>query len=173
MKVGVLFIMVVLGCSLKACEATIDDSEFFHVSGFVKCQDCSETYSQWVQGAKPIQGSRVSITCLDDNKRTAHYGSDETDKEGQFNMAVNKTSHSNKKLNPKDCIVRLVSCPDTSCNIPTDFGLGITGVKLRQPSVVYRGTTQYVVGPFYYTTPACNDDQHSDGDDTSTYQGSY
>ena len=118
-------------------------------------------------------GSRVSITCLDDNKRIAHYGSDETDKDGQFNMAVNKTSHSNKKLNPKDCIVRLVSCPDTTCNIPTDFEHGKTGVKLRQPSVVYRGTTQFVVGPFYYTTPACNDDQDLDADDTSTYQGSY
>ncbi|KAL2938365.1 Proline-rich protein 1 [Bienertia sinuspersici] len=81
-------------------------------------------------------------------------------------MIVDKSVHG-KNLKPKDCLVRLVSSPDESCHVATDFGHGKSGVKLRQPSVVYRGMTKYVVGPFYYTTPTCDDEP-----DTPS-QGSY
>ncbi|XP_021745128.1 pistil-specific extensin-like protein [Chenopodium quinoa] len=164
--VGWMMVVIMLGCSLKAIEATNDETEKFHVSGLVKCQDCSGDWNAWVEGGKPIKGARVSITCLDEGKGLAFYNSDATDDDGEFNMVVDKVKH-RKNLNPKDCIVRLVSCPDKSCNIPTDFGQGNTGVKLRQPSVMFRGMTKYVVGPFFYTTPTC--DVNPD-DDTNSYQ---
>ncbi|XP_021864897.1 uncharacterized protein [Spinacia oleracea] len=165
-----MMMMIILGCSLKLTEATMDEAEVFHVSGFVKCQDCSQGWNEWVQGDKPIKGARVSITCLDDCDGLAHYGSDATDDDGEFSLIVKKIVHG-KKLNLKDCLVRLVSSPDSSCNILTDFGKGKTGVNLRQPSVIYRGVTKYVVGPFYYTTPTCDCDDEPDNNH-KTYQGS-
>ncbi|KMT02037.1 hypothetical protein BVRB_9g207700 [Beta vulgaris subsp. vulgaris] len=166
MNVVIVCMMVLLGCTLKTTEATLDESKVMHVSGKVKCQDCSQGWNQWVEGAKPIKGCRVSITCLDEHKGLAYYGSDATDDDGQFNMMVDKSVHG-KKISPKDCLVRLVSSPDPSCNIATDFAGGKKGVKLRQASVSYRGMTKYVVGPFYYTTPTCDDEP-----DTPS-QGSY
>ncbi|KAH9615202.1 hypothetical protein KSS87_001187, partial [Heliosperma pusillum] len=90
-------------------------------------------------------GSTVSVTCLDERKRVACYKSDKTDDDGEFNMVMEKMVHG-KKLNPKNCIVRLVSSPDPSCNVATNFAQGKTGVKLRQPSVVYRDITKYRLG---------------------------
>ncbi|XP_021732643.1 non-classical arabinogalactan protein 30-like [Chenopodium quinoa] len=166
--VGWMMVVIMLGCSLKAIEATTDETEKFHVGGIVKCQNCSGDWNEWAEGGRPIEGARVSITCLDEGKGLAFYNSDATDKYGKFNMVVVKVIHG-KNLNPKDCIVRLVSCPDKSCNIPTDFGQGNTGVKLRQPSVMFRDKTEYDVGSFFYTTPTC--DVNPD-DDTKSYQGS-
>ncbi|KNA16455.1 hypothetical protein SOVF_089160 [Spinacia oleracea] len=51
-----MMMMIILGCSLKLTEATMDEAEVFHVSGFVKCQDCSQGWNEWVQGDKPIKG---------------------------------------------------------------------------------------------------------------------
>ncbi|KAL9228087.1 hypothetical protein vseg_003702 [Gypsophila vaccaria] len=146
---------IILGCSIlmkSACSELVE-SEVIHVGGKVMCQDCTQGWNDWVKGCRPVIGSTVSVTCFE-QKRVACYKSDTTDDDGEFNILVEKTVFG-KKLDPKNCVVRLVSSPDASCNIATDFAGGKKGVKLRQPTLVYRGKTKYVVGPFYYTTPAC------------------
>ncbi|MBA0706167.1 hypothetical protein Golax_018293 [Gossypium laxum] len=70
-------------------------------------------------------------------------------------MAVNKYING-KELQPKSCLVRLVSSPHLTCNIPTNFAGGITGVNLPvRPTVLYRDLVQYQLGTFFYTTPRC------------------
>ena len=92
---------------------------------------------------------------MDERERVRYYGSDKTDERGQFDLIVDKVLYGGKNLKPKLCTVRLVSSPDKSCDIPTDFGNGQSGVKLVQPFMVFKDLVKFVVGPFYYTTPMC------------------
>ncbi|EXB93972.1 hypothetical protein L484_015519 [Morus notabilis] len=125
------------------------------VAGKVMCQDCTQGWNKWVQGAKPIKGSVVSLTCMDNvRSKVVHYARDTTDELGQFDFSVN-LDVCRKKIDPKRCRARLVSSPDPSCNILTDFAGGLTGVKLSSPSSVYRNTIKYDLGSFYFTSPMC------------------
>ena len=103
-----------------------------------------------------IAGSRVSVTCMDDRRRVIYYGSDETDEAGEYVLIVNKYVNG-KEVKATGCWVRLVSSSDSSCNIPTDFAGGRSGVKLRRPTWLYRDQTKYTIHPFYYTTPLCDE----------------
>ncbi|MCD7468884.1 hypothetical protein HAX54_007431 [Datura stramonium] len=90
-----------------------------------------------------------------------YYGSDLTDEAGIFDLIVNTTCHG-KTIKPQNCFVRLVSSPDSVCNIATDFAGGKSGVKLHRPAVVYRDLLKYVLSPFYYTTPMCDEPDTND-----------
>ncbi|KFK38341.1 hypothetical protein AALP_AA3G101500 [Arabis alpina] len=114
------------------------DGDVIHVTGKVLCQDCSLSYEQWISGSVPIKEAVVSVTCMDERRRVRYYGSDKTDERGQFDLIVNKTLYGGKDLKPQLCNVRLVSSPDQSCNIPTNFGDGQTGVKLVRPFMVFQ-----------------------------------
>ena len=116
-------------------------------------------------------GCKVSLTCLDERKRVMYYGSDTTDDEGEFDMSVSKYING-KELKEKLCSVRLVSSPDQTCNILTDFAGGKSGVKLRRPTHVYRDVVKYMLGPFFFTTPMC-DQPHTTADDYSNYGANY
>ncbi|CAK9155538.1 unnamed protein product [Ilex paraguariensis] len=85
-----------------------------------------------------------------------YYGSDDTDEAGNFEMIINKYFNG-KVLKLTNCFLRLVSSPDPVCNIVTDFSGGRRGVKLGRPTMVYRDMIKHVLGPFYYTTPMCDD----------------
>ncbi|MFS8004291.1 hypothetical protein Hanom_Chr13g01224061 [Helianthus anomalus] len=134
------------------------------VGGKVLCQDCTEGWNEWVNGNKPIEGCIVSVTCMDDRKRIIYYESDKTDKAGEFEVTINKYIRG-KKINPEACFTRLVSSPDPICNIPTDFAGGKTGVKLGRPTIMYRDIIKHILGPFYYTTPMCDEPNTNDNDD--------
>lgn len=115
-------------------------------------------------------GSKVSVTCFDQRRRVMYYGSDTTDETGQFYLSL-KEYINGKKLDTKLCSVRLVSSPDNACNILTDFGGGKTGVKLINPTSMYRDLIKFVLSPFYYTTPMCDkpDTSHSYDDQPPHY----
>ncbi|KAK3406252.1 hypothetical protein EUGRSUZ_K02418 [Eucalyptus grandis] len=133
-----------------------EDAKVIHVGGRVLCQDCTKGYDEWVKGGSPIKGAKVSLTCMDQRYRVIFYGSDDTDGTGQFNMIVDKYING-KQLNEKLCLVRLVSSPDPTCNVATDFAGGCRGVKLSRPRSVYREVIKYAVGPLYYTSPMCEE----------------
>ncbi|XP_019455337.1 PREDICTED: non-classical arabinogalactan protein 31-like [Lupinus angustifolius] len=145
---------VLVGCTNNLVLA-LDESRIIHVGGKVLCQDCSHGWNEWVYGGKPIKGAKVSLTCMDKRERVVYYTSDKTDELGQYDISVNNYVYG-KELNTKGCLVRLVSSPDYVCNILTDFGGGKSGVKLNQPTLVYRSLIKYVINPFYYTTPLCD-----------------
>jgi hypothetical protein len=113
-----------------------------------------------------IAGSKVCLACTDDRGRVIHYDSDVTDERGEFDMIVSKYING-KQLKEKKCSVRLVSSPDPSCNILTDFAGGKSGVKLKRPTSVYRDTVKYMLTPFYFTSPMCDEPDTTDQyDDT-------
>ncbi|KAL3825831.1 hypothetical protein ACJIZ3_021860 [Penstemon smallii] len=147
------------------------DQEVFHVAGKVLCQDCTQGWNEWVNDGKPIKGSIVSVTCLDDRNRVVEFASDLTDDAGDFDITCDKYANG-KKINPQNCFLRLVSSPDPVCNIATNSAGGKTGVRLTRPNVVYRDLVKYVLGPFYYTTPMCDEpDTTSTPDDSDSDDG--
>ncbi|CAN8259889.1 unnamed protein product [Cochlearia groenlandica] len=135
--------------------AADSDGDVIHVTGKVMCQDCTLNYKEWINGSEPIKGVVVSITCMDERSRVRYYGSDKTNERGQFDLIVNKVLYGGKDLKPRLCTVRLVSSSDRSCDVPTNYGNGQTGVKLVRPYMVFKDLVKFVVGPFYYTTPMC------------------
>ncbi|KAL0316175.1 UNVERIFIED_CONTAM: DnaJsubfamily C member 28 [Sesamum radiatum] len=75
----------------SVCVAAGDAKDaVFKVGGRVLCQDCAEGWNEWVNGANPIKGCKVSVTCLDDRNRVVHYASDLTDDAGNFEVTCNK-----------------------------------------------------------------------------------
>ncbi|KAF8395318.1 hypothetical protein HHK36_019261 [Tetracentron sinense] len=146
---------LMMGC-ISVTEAWKNEPKVFHVGGKVMCQDCTKGWNKWVQGSNPIKGCRVSVTCMDERNRVVYYESDETDEQGEFEVMVDKYING-KELKAKRCSVRLVSSPDPVCNILTDFAGGQSGVKLSRPSHMYRDLIKYTLGPFYFTTPLCDE----------------
>ncbi|XWS43502.1 hypothetical protein CRYUN_Cryun16bG0109600 [Craigia yunnanensis] len=147
-----------MGCTINEAEATLVPSlQVINLGGKVMCQDCTKGYGEWTQGTQPIKGCKVSVTCMDDkSRRIMYYGSDETDEQGQFNLVISKYING-KELQAKSCLVRLVSSPHPTCNIPTNFAGGKTGVTLPiRPTVLYRDLVQYKLGTFFYTTLRCD-----------------
>ncbi|XP_054804002.1 uncharacterized protein LOC129307142 [Prosopis cineraria] len=145
--------------------ASDEANGIIHVAGKVLCQDCSQGWNEWIHGSDPIKGSKVSLTCLDRRSRVIYYTSDTTDETGQFDLTVKRYLYG-KKLDTKLCSARLVSSPDYACNILTDFGRGRSGLKLTNPTSIYRDVVKFVLQPFYFTTPMCDKpDTNSDSDD--------
>ncbi|KAG0484419.1 hypothetical protein HPP92_008498 [Vanilla planifolia] len=167
-----LFLALALLVSAAAGELTWKrkDSKNVHITGKVMCQDCSMGWTQWANGAKPLKGSRVAVTCMDARRHVVYYGSDETDAKGEFDLEVELSRRSDggvssaaKEIDPKGCAVRLVSSPDDDCGVMTDFGGGRKGVRLTRPSHVYPGVLRYTVGPFFFTSPMCDEPDTSTG----------
>ncbi|XP_071709713.1 non-classical arabinogalactan protein 31 [Rutidosis leptorrhynchoides] len=163
-----IVLLLVAATAIKIAECweeipTSDLNGVIRVGGKVLCQDCSEGWNEWVNGHKPIEGCTVSVTCLDERKRVIYYGRDKTDKTGEFQVSIKKYIYG-KKIKPETCFTRLVSSSDPVCNIPTDFAGGKTGVKLGHPTLVYRDIIKHVIGPFYYTTPMCDEPETNDND---------
>ncbi|KAK8937756.1 hypothetical protein KSP40_PGU014745 [Platanthera guangdongensis] len=110
-------------------------------------------------------GSKVAVTCLDSRRRVVYYGSDETDEKGDFNFPVDLCRYAgdhSKAIRPEGCSVRLVSSPEDACNVMTDFGGGRSGARFVRPSHVYPGSLKYTVGPFFFTSPMCEEPDTSD-----------
>ncbi|XWS59583.1 hypothetical protein CRYUN_Cryun08bG0134600 [Craigia yunnanensis] len=105
----------------------------------------------------PSKVAKYQKHFMDDTDRIMYYGSDETDEQGQFNIVVSKYING-KELQAKSCLVRLVSSPPPTSNIPTNFAGGKTGMKLPiRPTVLYRDLVQYQLDTFFYTTPSVSD----------------
>ncbi|KAH7690796.1 hypothetical protein IHE45_02G074100 [Dioscorea alata] len=128
-----------------------------HIGGKVLCQDCTKDWNHWAYGATSLKGCKVSVTCMDERRRVVYHANDETDDQGEFQLLVNKYINGKELKHEKGCTVRLVSSPHPNCNIATDFGKGKSGAKLCSPSHVYPGLVKYTVGPFYFTSPMCDD----------------
>ncbi|KAL0927185.1 hypothetical protein M5K25_001348 [Dendrobium thyrsiflorum] len=137
-----------------------EDLKNVHIAGKVLCQDCSQGWNYWAHAAIPLKGSKVAVTCIDARRRVVYYGSDETDDKGNFDLPVELQRYSGdpaKNIRPEGCSVRLVSSPDAACNVMTNFGGGRSGVGLVRPSHVYPGRVKYTVGPFFFTSPMCEE----------------
>ncbi|XXG45405.1 hypothetical protein AAC387_Pa02g0495 [Persea americana] len=155
-----LFLAASVFLGFNPIQAWKDEGQVIHVGGKVMCQDCTQGWNEWVHGSRPIKGCKVSIMCMD-KQTVVFYARDETDEEGEFELKVNK-SIDGKELKAAGCLVRLISSPDPQCNILTNFSGGQTGVKLGQPTRVFRDLVKYTLGTFYYTSPMCDEPDTSE-----------
>ncbi|KAK1400221.1 hypothetical protein POM88_010084 [Heracleum sosnowskyi] len=123
-----------------------------NVGGRVRCLNC--TQGQGLKDSKPIQGSGVSLTCYG-RSQAVYYGTDKTDEAGKYQLTVSSYING-KKLNPRNCFVRLVYSADPACSIATVVNGGSTGVRLDVPTTVNANITKYRFHSFFYATPSCN-----------------
>ncbi|MCL7044819.1 hypothetical protein MKW94_010920 [Papaver nudicaule] len=161
MIIGAITSILLLNNVIISSEGlTKEETKLIYVAAKVLCQDCN---GDWINGAMPIEGSRVSIVCMDDaNRKVVYRGSNKTNKKGEFGMILNQKYINGKEIiKPKLCTVKLVSSPNPDCYIPTDFRGGRLGVKLNsvRPSFDEQrpNVTKYRLGPFSYTTPLCDE----------------
>ncbi|KAL5981800.1 hypothetical protein ACLOJK_015865 [Asimina triloba] len=174
MAKALLFAMVA-ACVLMGCchakDAWKSDAKVIKVGGKVMCQDCNQGWNEWAHPSTPLQanircmaaGCKVGITCMD-RGRVVYYASDETDEEGGYEMSLSKFING-KELNWEDCKVRLMSSPHPQCNLLTNFGHGRTGVNLSRPNLIYRNSIKYLLDPFYFTSPMCEEPDTSSSTD--------
>lgn len=104
----------------------------------------------------------MCAVCQDERKRVMYYKSDSTDEKGHYQLELEKYVNG-KELKPNLCSVRLLSSPDPTCSVVTDFAGGKSGVKLLRPTGMFGDDVMYKLGRFFYTTPMCEkpDTSHS------------
>lgn len=102
-----------------------------------------------------------------------HYGSDTTDEAGQFRMSINKLMSNGKPIKTGSCFVRLLSSPDKACDVFTDFGGGLSGVRLTQPTSVFRDLVKFTLNPFYFTSPMCDEPDTTPSTPDNQYDHAY
>ena len=76
MKLGLWMMVMMVGCRsvLKInADAEMEEREVIHVVGKVMCQDCSSSWNEWVQGARPIKGTFL-LSSFPHSKRKKNKG---------------------------------------------------------------------------------------------------
>ncbi|TKV95124.1 hypothetical protein SEVIR_9G340300v4 [Setaria viridis] len=147
---------VVIAAAARA-EARVPDyhPSTFTVTGQVQCQDCTKNWNAYAYNARPIPGSVVGITCVDDRGRVVYHGSDATDGQGVFNVEV-PSKVNGCDLTASRCLVRLASSGDAGCAVPTNFNGGRAGEKPSRLTHFSPDRATYALGPYYYTLPRCD-----------------
>lgn len=163
--------LVVAAVAVACAEARLPDyhPSTFTVTGKVQCQDCTKNWNAYAYNAKPIPGSKVSITCRDDRSRVVYHGSDYTDGQGIFNIEVPSKATNGCDLAPSRCLVRLASSGDAACAAFTDFNRGQTGQVPSRLTHASPTKVTYAVGPYYCTLRQCDDDVKGDDEDDACY----
>ncbi|PUZ40283.1 hypothetical protein GQ55_9G411400 [Panicum hallii var. hallii] len=147
---------VVIAAAARAAARVPDyHPSTFTVTGKVQCQDCTTNWNAYAYNARPIPGSVVGITCVDDRGRVVHHGSDATDGQGVFNIEV-PSKVNGVDLAPSRCLVRLASSGDAGCAVFTDFNRGKTGQKPSRRTHFSPDKATYAVGPYYCTLQRCD-----------------
>ncbi|XP_066387439.1 uncharacterized protein [Miscanthus floridulus] len=151
--------LVVAAVAVACAEARLPDYHppTFTVTGKVQCQDCTKNWNAYAYNAKPIPGSKVSITCRDTNNRVVHHSSDYTDGQGVFNIEVpRKAKNNDRDIEASRCLVRLASSGDAACAVFTDFNRGKTGQIPSRLTHASPNKETYAVGPYYCTLRQCD-----------------
>ncbi|EMS47447.1 hypothetical protein TRIUR3_04223 [Triticum urartu] len=164
-RASMLAALVLVAAATCADAGESYGASMFTVTGTVLCQDCTKNWNAYAYNAKPIAGSVVAVTCLDEHTgRTVIHRTDTTDEEGVFKVEVPYAHDGGScRLDPAHCLVRLVRSGDKGCAVLTNFNGGTTGEKPYRPSRVSPTEVAYSAGPYYATFTQCD----VDGDDKS------
>uniref|UniRef100_R7WCN1 Pollen-specific protein C13 n=1 Tax=Aegilops tauschii TaxID=37682 RepID=R7WCN1_AEGTA len=89
-RASVLAALVLVAAAACADAGESYGASMFTVTGTVLCQDCTNNWNAYAYNAKPIAGSVVAVTCLDEHRgRTVTHSVDTTDEEGVFKVEAN------------------------------------------------------------------------------------
>ncbi|OEL14134.1 hypothetical protein BAE44_0024844 [Dichanthelium oligosanthes] len=103
------------------------------VEGLVLCQSCAHRGSPSLDGAAPLPGARVTVTCRDRKNRVMAWRSPAADYNGYFHaeFGVQRADAYFMGDPRKACFVRLLSSPNAKCNGVTNINGGMEGARLR------------------------------------------
>ncbi|TVU21707.1 hypothetical protein EJB05_31361, partial [Eragrostis curvula] len=132
------------------------------VEGLVVCQSCAKRGSQSLDGAAPLQGAKVIVTCRDQKNRVMAWRKAAADENGYFlaKFGVEHLCDYYKSDPLKACFVRLLSSPDPKCNGVTNINGGLVGAPLRDEGKKWTGgegyqNVAYSVGPLAFKPNKC------------------
>ncbi|KAJ1254927.1 hypothetical protein BS78_K306900 [Paspalum vaginatum] len=137
------------------------------VEGVVLCQSCAHRGSQILDGAAPLPGAKVTVTCRDKKNRVMAYRRPVADSNGYFHaeFGVERAGDYFSKDPSKACFVRLLSSPDAKCNLVTNINGGLEGAPLRDEGKRWtdqRGIENvvYAAGPLAFKLAMCVPTRH-------------
>ncbi|XP_066308360.1 non-classical arabinogalactan protein 30-like [Miscanthus floridulus] len=137
------------------------------VEGLVVCQSCAKRGSQSLDGAAPLPGANVTVTCRDRKNRVMAYRRRVADSNGYFHaeFSVQRADGYLDKDPCGACFVRLLSSPDPKCNIVTNIHGGLEGAPLRDEGKQWtdgRGfkNVVFAAGPLAFRPRECAPTHH-------------
>jgi hypothetical protein len=137
------------------------------VEGLVLCQSCMQWGSQSLDGAAPLPGAKVTVTCRDKKNRVMSWRSPAADYNGYFHaeFGVERAGDYFGGDPRAACFVRLLSSPDARCNGITNIGGGTEGVPIRDEGKRWtdqRGIENvvYTAGPLAFKPAMCAPTRH-------------
>ncbi|WVZ72398.1 hypothetical protein U9M48_020865 [Paspalum notatum var. saurae] len=137
------------------------------VEGVVLCQSCAHRGSQSLDGAAPLPGAKVTVTCRDKKNRVLAYRRPVADSNGYFHaeFGVERAGDYFSKDPSKACFVRLLSSPDAKCNLVTNINGGLEGAPVRDEGKRWtdqRGVENavYAAGPLAFKPAMCVPTRH-------------
>ncbi|XP_062208341.1 non-classical arabinogalactan protein 30-like [Phragmites australis] len=137
------------------------------VEGLVFCQSCAQRGSQRLEGAAPLPGAKVTVTCRDSKNRVMAYRAPVVDENGYFQaeFSVESARYYYKEDPQKACFVRLLSSPDAKCNYVTNINQGMVGAPLRDEGKRWTDgegyeNVVYTAGPLAFKPASCVPTRH-------------
>jgi hypothetical protein len=137
------------------------------VEGLVLCQSCAARGSQSLDGAAPLPGAQVLVTCRDRKNRVMAYRRGVADHNGYFHaeFGVERADDFWAKDPRGACFARLLSSPDARCNGVTNVHGGMEGAPLRDEGKQWtdaRGfrNVVYAAGPLAFRPGKCAPTYH-------------
>lgn len=137
------------------------------VEGLVLCQSCAARGSQSLDGAAPLPGAQVLVTCRDRKNHVMAYRRGVADHNGYFHaeFGVEPAADFLDKDPRGACFARLLSSPDARCNGVTNVHGGMEGAPLRDEGKQWtdaRGfrNVVYAAGPLAFRPGKCAPTYH-------------
>ncbi|XP_062233144.1 proline-rich protein 1-like [Phragmites australis] len=128
----------------------------------VEGQSCAHRGSQCLDGAAPLPGAKVSVTCRDRKNRVMAWRSPVADGNGYFraDFGVERARDYFMEDPREACFVRLLSSPDAKCNGITNINHGMEGAPLRDEGKRWTGqvgyeNVVYAAGPLAFKPASC------------------
>lgn len=137
------------------------DKVLVRVEGKVYCQSCEHRNSWSLDGARPLRGAEVSVTCRDAKNRAAWWRLAVADESGYFLAEFGVTRASDfLGADPRGaCYARLLSSPDRKCDGLTNINAGMVGAPLRDEGKRWPGqgydNVVYAAGPLAFRPANC------------------
>ncbi|KAL6848136.1 hypothetical protein ACP4OV_022264 [Aristida adscensionis] len=132
------------------------------VEGLVYCQSCAHRGTQSLDGAAPLPGAKVTVTCRGRKNRVRAWRAPVADENGYFHADFGVASARDffEKDPAKACFVRLLSSPDAKCNVVTNVHGGMQGAPLVDEGKRWTGAdgyenVVYAAGPLAFAPSSC------------------
>uniref|UniRef100_A0ACD5VCE4 Uncharacterized protein n=1 Tax=Avena sativa TaxID=4498 RepID=A0ACD5VCE4_AVESA len=130
------------------------------VEGMVYRQGCAHRNTWRLDGAAPLPGARVTVTCRDRKNRVMAWRAAKADRNGYFlaDFGEGPPAAAYFRGDPaKACFVRLLASPDRKCDDLTTVNHGIAGAPLRHEGKgsPAQGYVVYAAGPLAFRPRKC------------------